>query len=99
MITNLKAKLQDDLFALGDTSEQVAETLRAKGCKGKRICCYDCPVFHYLSSLGFVSPMVDDNYASCLDTNDYRTYMELSDGVAEFVNAFDAGEFDDLVNE
>lgn len=83
----------DYLAALGNTADEVAETLRRLGVTGQRVVADSCPVANYLREFAGVGhPAMSP------------AWIKLGDGwiatpapVARFVARFDLGEFPDLI--
>ena len=51
MISQLHHTLSAALTALGETPDQVAESLKVAGARGHRRDCEECPVANYLTKL------------------------------------------------
>src|ERR1041384_7287885 len=88
----------DALAQLGGTAEQYAAELARLGVTGARENCYRCPVANYLTvQLGLRDVQVDPEeievYLPGPDTEPFDTPKPVS----EFVERFDAGEFDELL--
>jgi hypothetical protein len=88
------------LDALGPTATDVARNLQAAGIKGKRDACARCPVAVYLlkSDLsprdvsvyaGEIALYYGDNYEDVL-------YVDTPDPVAQFIQQFDRGAYNQL---
>jgi hypothetical protein len=73
------------LEVLGDTEEQVAESLRRLGVTGQRGEVCGCPIFNYLKDAGIPIAAVRDHAVYLLD----GTRIELPTAVDEFIWFFD----------
>lgn len=82
------------LETLGDTAEQVAETLLLSGVKGRRNAADSCPVARWLHFTQGGYWAVSKDYVDRVEPK-YTAYSA-TDGVAFFVIAFDAGLYPDL---
>jgi hypothetical protein len=87
------------LAGLGATATDVASALRSGGHVGTRVSGDRCPVARFLASRGARRPLVDGFCARDFDDLIGRneTSAQLPVAVAEFVDRFDSGEFNDLV--
>jgi hypothetical protein len=79
--------LQDVLDALGSTPEEIARTLQDKGIRGVRKSKCACPIAHYLQLKGFK----DAEVGAFTEVS-----RVLSDGMRDFIYAFDRGEYPEL---
>jgi hypothetical protein len=85
----------NDLDALGKTSEQVADFLKARGVKGTIGNVYSCPIANYLNSLnhkvaGVSWGSIRFQYGGCIDT---------PPAVCQFIVDFDQGKYPELIKE
>lgn len=88
-------KLRSVLRALGEDADQVAETLRQKGIKGKLEKSDCCPIANYLTSRGFIDSDVDE-YDAYGTYDGCRYEISLPMSVSKFVRYFDKGAYHDL---
>lgn len=99
---SLRERAARHLAALGDTPEQVAATLLARGRYGEQVSCGNCPVavdLLHSTDLGLYSVLVDCSEASLYfgPSLDDVVYVDVPDQVGEFILAFDAGQFPQLL--
>jgi len=98
------------LAALGNTAEQVAETLARAGFSGHRGDEASCPIAWYLRSTipsvtdayaGLVNPPCDDRQRAGICLPDGAGWVDIAmpQGPAAFVIAFDDGSYDELARE
>jgi hypothetical protein len=84
----------DDLNALGDTADAVADSLRQLGIAGGHTNC-SCPIFNYLISKGHNIISV-----GCKTVKVGSMYKVLFEGLPEpvmhFIRRFDGGTFPEL---
>ncbi len=88
------------LATLGDTPVAVAETLRAKGIKGRPCESSRCPIANWLvTETGAVTVEVDsDIYFR--HAGAHGLWIDPTpDAVAEFIRRFDEGDFPDLIDD
>jgi hypothetical protein len=83
------------LTALG-SEKAIADFLLAGRFKGGLGRSCGCPVTKYLVSLGFLSPSVEVRIISCGSGSTYERCIT-PDLVADFIIAFDAGRYPELV--
>lgn len=88
-ISTLKA----DLIALGETKEEVADTLADKGIKGWRYLSCRCPVSNYLASIGYDKPYIFQNSAGLLES---VGEVSVPPSVSNFIITFDQGFYPGL---
>lgn len=100
-------KITDYLASLGDTPEEVAESLRKQGVKGKKKSKCHCPILNgiyqacpdYWPGLRIVNGSKLSNgswsYYATLDDSQIMN-PRLPQSVMDFIGAFDAGEYPDL---
>lgn len=91
-----RAKADLALELLGDTKEQIAETLRWLGCKGSSGVAEDCPLARYLSGAGVDSPVVGDDEIRMPYFDWHDSFIENPEHIRQFVVAFDKGVYPDL---
>jgi hypothetical protein len=87
----------DDLAALGETSEQVAETLKAQGIKGYIASPCSCPIYYYLTGKGHPVDCLS-HHSICL-LSPYYGEVEMPEVVGRFIVAFDQGKYPELIKE
>jgi hypothetical protein len=87
----------DDLVALGETPEQVAETLKEQGIIGYRQHASSCPIYHYLKSKGYPVDCLSQ-HSICL-LSPYYGDIEMPEVVGRFIVAFDQGKYPELIKE
>jgi hypothetical protein len=104
--------IQQDLEALGETSDQVADKLRKLGIKGDRFSPTSCPIYNYLCKQGHdtVCSVDYSNYkreAVAVKTSIYDASYGEEDSIKEcfhirpvvdFIMAFDDEQYLDLVS-
>jgi hypothetical protein len=78
---------------LGDTSAQVAQTLRTKGIKGRAVGGRSCPIFKYLKSFGYHGAGVTRDRVTDEKGN---TLAGTTPAVHNFISDFDQGLYPDL---
>lgn len=89
--------LDEALLALGDDVDTVVRTLKEKGIRGERLNGLTCPISNYLTSCGFLSPMVDSLTASGgTDGSNIIQKEALPPAVRTFLQRFDATAFPEL---
>ena len=82
---------------LGETVEEVAEGLRARGIKGRRTIANACPLANYLS-IWWNSASVWQDISVCDSANDYYFYADNPSVTYQFAQRFDMGYFPDLID-
>jgi len=87
--------IREMLDILGDTPDEIAESLKQKGIKGEKENCYCCPLAEYLKSQGVSQVVVTDVkvkgiYRDTLESGSFRK-------IRDFVFKVDAGEYPDLL--
>jgi hypothetical protein len=78
---------------LGETSAQVAQTLRTKGIKGRAVGARSCPIFNYLKSFGYHGAGVTRQHVTDEEGN---TLAGTTPAVHNFISDFDQGLYPDL---
>lgn len=90
--------LLNHLEILGNTAEQVAESLRTDGIKGACRSRKGCPLANYLKSLGHENPSVMGNPDSAFAGLGLEPYhCTLPPACFDFLYRFDRGEFPELI--
>jgi hypothetical protein len=84
--------IEQDLKALGDTTDQIADTLQGLGIKGHREQSYGCPIYRYLQSKGHAIGSVGYHYISIVAQSSF--YMPSL--ITDFIRSFDHGKYPDL---
>ncbi len=87
------------LVALGGTADEIADTLDAGGWRGLQYDAEACPVSRYLTAVGTrIHGAAVGTYQATVHTLDGPvTEIDLPPAVAAFVQAFDRGDYPDLV--
>lgn len=90
------------LLSLGDTPDAVADSLRAAGCKGKKMAPCECPVANWLLRQTQRTSLVEDRHCWLYPPDgDYaspgRLKVATPAAVAQFISGFDHGQYADLV--
>jgi hypothetical protein len=100
---SVHARAVELLDALGPTVTDVARNLQAAGIKGERAACYACPITVYLlnSDLGCTAVDTGDVeialwFAEYPVAADDVVYVDTPDPVAQFINQFDNGAYNQL---
>jgi hypothetical protein len=83
------------LEQLGETPEQVAEALKAKGFKGKRKRAHCCPIYQYLTSHG-LDVGVSPSEIALYDTTTKGCDITAPLPIKQFIYDFDLGKYPDL---
>lgn len=86
------AHLTNLLERLGNTAEEVAESLRAKSCTGYPRASFSCPVANYLREQLPDTTVSVGSGSSLAGSQRVRS----PSGVSDFVRAFDNGLYPDL---
>ena len=81
---------------LGDTVEEIADGLRARGIKGRLQVASACPLANYLQ-IWFPNPSVWQDISCVDDETDYYFYAITPDVYFTFANRFDSCHFPDLI--
>lgn len=83
------------LHQLGNSSQAIATSLRLANIMGKRHRPYACPINNFLLSIGYRNTRAGSH---CIAV-DYKTGEKLltPPAIADFIRAFDAGKFPELV--
>lgn len=81
---------------LGETVEEIAEGLRARGIKGKRTIANQCPLANYLR-VWFPNPSIWQDVSCVGDEDNYYFYAITPVVPFQFANRFDEGKFPDLI--
>lgn len=97
MTAALTDQVTAKLAALGGTANEVATSLEAGRITGLRGSATSCPIANYLGQAGLG---IDRAYVGCINI-EVRIGSLLTDvftpaGAADFIRAFDRGEFADL---
>ncbi len=85
--------LQEALYALGDTTEDIARNLQLLRLQGRRNNPLTCPVSRYLRLCGIRRPSVSMSNIMYEGSQ----ILPTPDAVSEFVRLFDAGKYPQLV--
>lgn len=86
------------LNELGNSSEEVAQSLKDCEIKGKKKRACDCPIANFLSKhLNVVDVDVNPNEIDIYDYDQHFSLKTIPPAVAEFIVDFDKGKFDFLV--
>lgn len=100
VVTDLPSPAPDSpleaLSWLGDTVEEIAEGLRARGIKGHQNAGFSCPIHNYLATFGW-DTYADNPYCWLGDPMFTRDRFDTPAPVGEFINRFDDGKFPDLI--
>lgn len=83
---------QDLLTKLGSTADEIASTLQSMDVKGRRGNFHSCPLFNYLTGQGKKVWLVGQCRISLSDES-----VSTSDACADFIRAFDGGNYPNLV--
>jgi hypothetical protein len=90
------------LNRLGETPDRVAQTLQALGHKGTPTWPESCPVANYLREY-YGNASVANRILVWKDSEDapknFDNAVQTPDVINDFITAFDAGEYPELVNE
>jgi hypothetical protein len=90
--------IHNDLYALGQSSLQVANSLRDKKIKGMQRRAYATPISQYLSQAGYTNPVV-----GCMGIvfgeKDAPTVATTPGFIESFLNDFDSGAYPDLIDD
>jgi hypothetical protein len=78
---------------LGETSAQVAQSLRTKGIKGRAVGARSCPIFNYLQSFGYQGAGVTRQHVTDEEGN---ILAGTTPAVYNFISNFDQGLYPDL---
>lgn len=93
-----KADLHNDLYSLGQSSQAVAASLRAKKIKGAQRRAYAYPIANYLKQAGYTNPIV-----GCMGIiygeKDDATTAHTPSFIEHFLHDFDSGVYPDLIDE
>lgn len=84
------------LWRLPKTGEAIASYLEVLEIKGVRKDICHCPIANYLRHSGIQPMVVTADEITIWDT--WRTKLDAPVAVSEFIRAFDAGSFDNLVS-
>lgn len=102
-IIEVEEHITASLVALGNTPDEVAESLKAKGITGRRLAACACPLANYINSLGYTHAGVADDFTCDQLVNnephsDYKkVYVGLPPACANFVRMFDCDDkYEDL---
>jgi hypothetical protein len=104
--------IEQDLLALGTTSDEVADNLRQMGIKGVRLDPHSCPIFNYLRNEREHIEVRGVDACSDVDSNDEvvitcdpvddaydRRVRIVSTAVYQFINEFDGGMYPMLIEQ
>jgi hypothetical protein len=83
------------LNQLGETPEEVAESLKAKGLKGKRKRAHCCPIYQYLTSHG-LDVGVSPNEIVLYDITTKGCDITAPLPIKQFIYDFDDGKYPNL---
>lgn len=86
-------ELEQALAELGNTADEIAAALIAKGMRGSRKVGTCCPIANYLS-VTFAAPEVTENSIAIGRVED--PWIETPNHVREFITRFDGGEWPEL---
>jgi hypothetical protein len=96
----MTATVAEVLDRLGKNADQVAESLNVAGITGRPADPCECAVSRYLESLGFESVAVmNSEFGYSVETSeDFHTIGD-EGPVADFIRAFDDGQYPHLVRK
>lgn len=86
--------IKQELKALGNTADEIADSLRQLGITGNRDGYKSCPLFHFLERKGFQVQGV-----SYCDVDLETTEVTLPEACIEFIKEFDSGNYSFLAKE
>ena len=89
----------DALEALGETPDQIASALEAKGIKGEIGDSEACPLVAYLRSCGFKNAVVEEHQFLASKRQGSKEWKDLPPGAKRFVHLFDASYYPNLIRE
>lgn len=94
----LEMDLTHALAKLGTTTEEIAESLKVKSCKGYRRQAESCPIAVYLKAeFPQYNVFVDGVWIDMLILGGLNsTNLDAPEVIHDFVQSFDAGQFPDL---
>jgi hypothetical protein len=95
------SSIREDLKALGDDENKVANTLRSLGIKGERFGAHSCPIFNYLKRQGHTNVIgVDEDGVIIMRYLVSGLPMEHRGSIpyaaSSFIFWFDHGSYSDL---
>jgi hypothetical protein len=84
--------IAQDLKALGNTVDEIADTLQRLCIKGHKEVSWGCPIYFYLKSKGHDVSSVGYHYACIVSQPSF--YMPSL--ITDFIRSFDYGQYPDL---
>lgn len=94
----LREQVNATIAALGDSADQIAATLDAKGIRGRRGRACDCPVARYLlTSIPDLNGVYVSSGSIGAYTKTVSVEMYTRPGLVAFIVAFDDGAYPQLV--
>lgn len=98
-LTDLLDRAYAELVHLGDTEDEIAAALRARGIKGRRKEACTCPIANFLVAVfgEECHPEVDDDI-TFLGWNP-KERLAVPAAVLDFIEAFDLGSYPQLIEE
>lgn len=88
--------LQEYLDTLPKTKDEIASLLKERGIKGQKSKCYYCPVANLLKQEGFNASVTPAYVRDWRKVGNGVSELPISEGVREFVIAFDNSEYPEL---
>lgn len=82
---------------LGESVEEVAEGLRARGIKGRATLANACPLANYLR-VWYKNPSIFMEVSVCDDETDYYYVADTPGPCRDFITKFDNHAFPDLID-
>jgi hypothetical protein len=94
---DLEQKLLKEIQALGNTADEVANTLRTLGCKGQSMEADSCPIARYLILKGYKYPCVTEEGVTVETPAHGQISIKQTEAAANFVKLFDdSAQYEDL---
>lgn len=100
---NRVTRIEAALAKLGNSPEQARSVIRDAGCQGQRTAPQSCPLHRFIKKeTGHGTEVYCDQVAVSVPAGhgwSHTVWIDLPDSISHFVEAFDNGEYPELIQE